>query len=177
MAVTNKEPIERLRAKTAFERGRYFFNSGRYNEALAAHEDALGFDPTFVRALAAKSITLSALGRPREGLAVADQIIKEHANSAYAYMARAQALLDLHRTEDAREAFEKALALDPGDYTITYNYACFWARQKDADNCRKYLEQTLALAPNQNAHAAIDADFEPFHESPWFQELIAFKKP
>jgi tetratricopeptide (TPR) repeat protein len=175
MAVTEKEPIERLRAKTAFERGKYFFNAGRFNEALAAHEDALGFDPTFVRALAAKSITLSALGRPREGLAVAEGIIKDHANSAYAYMARAQALLD-HRTDDARRAFEEALALDPNDYTIVYNYACFWARQKDAENCRKYLDRTLALAPHQNAHAAIDPDFEPFRECAWFQELIAFKK-
>lgn len=176
MAVTNKEPIERLRAKTAFERGRYFFNAGRYNEALAAHDDALGFDPTYVRAKAAKAITLSALGRPREALALADGLVHEHPESAYAYMARAQAYLDLRRTDDAREAFEKAIALDPHDYTIVYNFACFWARQRDEVNCQKYLGRTLALAPHQNAHAAIDADFEPYRECAWFQELVAFKK-
>jgi tetratricopeptide (TPR) repeat protein len=172
----NKGVIERLRAETAFERGRYFFNAGRFQDALVAQEDALRFDPSFTRAAAAKAITLAMLGKAFEGLALTDSIIAAEPAFFYGYMARAEALQQMGRTDEARFAFENALKLEPDDAALNYNYACFWAHCGDVAQCRRYLTRALEIDPKRNTHAAVDPDFAPFRDEEWFQELVAFRK-
>src|SRR6266567_4730923 len=60
-------------------------NLGRYQEALAAYEQAIGLDPNLALAYSNKGAALNNLGRYQEALAAYEQAIGLDPNNAFAY--------------------------------------------------------------------------------------------
>jgi len=175
MTPENAPGASRLQAQALLELGRTQFNSRNYLMALEHFDRALQTDPTFTRALVAKAHALKMLGKPEETLRVCDEIIAREPEYATAHSTRGSALQALGRTAEARTSYERAVTLAPGDALALYNFACFWALERDPEKCRDYLARAIALEPGRNVRAAIDPDFARYREEPWFQELTAFK--
>jgi tetratricopeptide (TPR) repeat protein len=83
----------------------------RYEEALAACEQAIRLDPNNAYAYTNKGIALNGLRRYEEALAACDQAIRLDPNNAYAYSGKGYALERLGRKKDAQQAFERARQL------------------------------------------------------------------
>jgi len=60
------------------------------------------------------------------------------------------ALVNLGRPDEALDAWDQALALQPDDYDVLYNLAFVAARAGDADRARPALERFLAEAPREH---------------------------
>jgi tetratricopeptide (TPR) repeat protein len=165
--------LKRTRANTHFERGRHLFNANRFEEALAAIDEALAEDPEFLRAYTAKANALTMLGRAQEAVAICDEVLKQDPDFALAYTTRASALHRAGRRDEALDDYRRGVELAPGEHLTHYNFACFWALEGDEGECEKYLRRALEIDPRAKPKAATDADFASVRGEEWFQELIA----
>ncbi|MFL5588082.1 MAG: tetratricopeptide repeat protein [Ktedonobacteraceae bacterium] len=103
------------------EEGYALWNLKRYEEALAAFEQALRLDPNLASAYYNKGKALLDLNRPEEALAAFEQALRLDPNLTSAYHGKGAALWELKRPEEALAAFEQALRLDPNDALAYYN--------------------------------------------------------
>ncbi len=93
------------------EEGNRFFDLERYQEGLAAYEQALRLDPNDAVAFATKGYALYELKRFEEALAACEQAIRLDPNYAAAYNNKGWALNGLNRKREAELAFNKARQL------------------------------------------------------------------
>ena len=66
----------------------------------------------------------------------------ENAN-AWAALGGVSMLTD--REEDARQAYERALAIEPDNWTAHYNYGCYFARKGETESALGHLERAVSL--------------------------------
>lgn len=84
-------------------------------------------------------------GRANVALALAEEALKQDAECAPAMHVKAAALISLERPDEAHEAYDVALELDPDDPEILYGYADFMiCRPGDAE--RERVEDGLTAA-------------------------------
>jgi tetratricopeptide (TPR) repeat protein len=170
--------FDRLRAAAKLlDEGISHFLEGRYAEALAAFDRTLGVTATHVRARAGRAFALAQLGRAREGLAAAKEVIRQNPNYGRGHSALAICFHRLRRPGEAQAAYEHAVKLAPDDATGLYNFACFWAEVGDEGRCREYLKKALRYDDGRVAqHATKDPDMARYRNADWFRELIAAAK-
>jgi len=87
------------------------------------------------------------------------------------------ALREAGQLEEAREWFEKALALDgdsPGDL---YNLACMYGVLNEPEKALDYLEKALDHRFAEDDILLSDADLEAVRKLPRFQEITGFYPP
>ena len=165
--------LRRTRATTHFERGRHLFNTNRFEEALAAIDEAIAEDPGFLRAYTAKANALTMLGRAQEAAAICDEVLAKDPNFALAYTTKASALHRAGRRDAALADYRRGVELAPREHLTHYNFACFWALEGDEAECEKHLRCALEIDPRAKPKAATDDDFASVRGREWFQELIA----
>jgi tetratricopeptide (TPR) repeat protein len=91
----------------------YYLNRKRYEEALAAYEQAIRLDPKLASAYTNKGSALHNLKRYEEALVAFDQALLLDPNDAGAYTNKGVALGNLKRYEEALAAYDQAIRLDP----------------------------------------------------------------
>ena len=84
--------------------------------------------------------------------------------------------MEAGRSLEAEREYREAIQLAPDDYLHFYNYACFLAKERRDEEMYRNLKRALELAPNMNARAATDPDFEPYRGADRFQEMVAFRR-
>jgi len=89
------------------EEGKRLRNRKRYEEALAAYEQAIRIDPNNALAYSNKGYILYELKMYEEALAAYDQVIRLDPNYAFVYHNKGNALYGLNRKEEAQQAYEK----------------------------------------------------------------------
>jgi tetratricopeptide (TPR) repeat protein len=94
-------------------------NAGKYEEALKAADDALALNvPQLVPLIQSnRAGILVMLGRDREAITAADAALSSHENLttvfSVAYFNKGNALKNLGRTDEAKDAYTKAHEFDP----------------------------------------------------------------
>ncbi len=165
----------RLRAKVHFQRGRQLFNADRFEEALAAFEEAIAADPEYLRVYIAKANALTMLGHAEEAVAVCEEVIRKKPDFALAYTAKGSALHCAGRSAEALENHRRGVELAPEEHLTHYNFACYWALEGNEKECEAHLGRALELDPKSKPKAATDADLAWVRGKEWFQELVAFR--
>ena len=95
------------------DEGTSFYNLKRYDEALAAFEQALRFDPNYIEAHQKRGTTLNNLKRYDEALEAFEQAISLDPKGVPPYLAKGHALNALKRYDEAFTTFEQAIHLNP----------------------------------------------------------------
>ncbi|MDQ2687884.1 MAG: tetratricopeptide repeat protein, partial [Armatimonadota bacterium] len=126
----------------------------RYEEALAASEQALELAPNDAQALYSKAVALEGLDRDEESQTVYEQaltaygqVIRLDASDPQAWFRKGVALSQLGQTEQALASFEKALELDPADAGIMFNRGIALGRLGRLEEALTIYEGVLTLAP------------------------------
>ena len=88
---------------------------GRYEDALAAHDEAIRLDPQDSIPHIGRGTALGRLGRPEEALAAFDEAIQLDPQNSIPLNGRALVLGSLGRHKEALTAFDEAIRLDPDD--------------------------------------------------------------
>src|SRR5947207_1423148 len=96
------------------DEGNTHFYAQRYDEALAAYQQALQLDPDYAKAYNNMGYVLNEIKRYEEALAAYEQAIRLNPNYAKAYNNKAIALEHLGRTTEAQQAYDKARELGYG---------------------------------------------------------------
>lgn len=150
--VQQKAP-EKKSVQRWVDEGNIFLVKERYEEALAAYEQALALDPTIVNAYINKGFALHNLQRYEEAVAAYKQALALDPTSANAYTGKGFVLNKLQRYEEALASFEQALAFDPA-FTMAYTNKGVTLRVLQRyEEALTALEQAIALDPtNYRAH-------------------------
>ena len=150
-------PTTSVEAYTYYLQGRQFFhNATRWFLGLARQMfvKATEADPAFARAYAGIAICDSRMigwygeRLPEEQLlANADKALALDPNLAEAHVARAEALSSFGKDSEAKDAFEKALILDPNSFDTHFLFGRFCLRTQDFVRSAKLLTRALELQP------------------------------
>ena len=92
-----------------------YLKAKRYQEALAAFEQAIQLDPDNASLYNGKGLVLSELKRYQVALTAYERAIRLDPNYAEAYFNKGNVLDDLEQFEEALAAYEQAIRLDPHD--------------------------------------------------------------
>ncbi len=120
----------------------------RYQEALAAYEQAIRLDPNYAPAYKGKGNALHDLKRYQEALVAYEQAIHLDPNLALAYNNKGVALHDLKRYQEALVAYEQAIHLDPNLALAYRNTGNTLRNLKRYQEALVAYEQAIHLDPN-----------------------------
>jgi tetratricopeptide (TPR) repeat protein len=109
-------------APTFAMRGLVLAKLKRFEQAIADYERAIALDPNNVDACANLGNALRALAQPERALAWYDRSLSIAPNIANATN-RAMTLTELGRFDEAKAAFEQAMAIDPNHPTLLWNFS------------------------------------------------------
>ncbi|MBE9039464.1 tetratricopeptide repeat protein [Oscillatoriales cyanobacterium LEGE 11467] len=85
---------------------------------------------------------------------------------------RGAALVQLHRYDEASDAYKRATELSPENAEIWYDLARCRALQGSVAQAVANLKQALQLNPQMGEKAKSDADFAIVRENEWFQTTV-----
>lgn len=125
-------------------------NLKRYEEALAAFEQAIHLDPNLAVAYNRKGAALRGLNRYEEALVACERAIRLDPNYVQAYNAMGLTLHNLNRYEDALAAYKQAIRLD-SNYAIAIvynNMGNTLSELKRYEDALAVYEQAIRLDPN-----------------------------
>ena len=130
------------------DEGNVHYDNKRYEEALAAYEQAIHLDPNYAVAYNNKGTVLDALEGCEEALAAYEQAIHLDPNYVDAYSNKGDALNGLKRYEEALVALEQAIHLDPNYVDAYSNKGFALSELKRYEEALVALEQAIHLNPN-----------------------------
>ncbi len=160
-------------ASALFEKARGLYFRRHYEDALSAAQELLEYANAAARAYSIRGLCLTEMGMAMEGVAAAEAAVAADPEDAVAYTTRAFCRHRLGDNAGAEEDYNSALTLDPENYKVYYNYACYWAERGDEERCRKYLARAVGLiAPGTALYIAEDADLARYANRDWLRELI-----
>jgi tetratricopeptide (TPR) repeat protein len=70
---------------------------------------------------------------------------QEDPENANAWAALGGACMLTDNDEEARNAYERALAIEPENWTAHYNYGCYFARKGETESALGHLERAVSL--------------------------------
>jgi tetratricopeptide (TPR) repeat protein len=142
---------------------------GRYEEALAALEEAMRRFPQNEVAPTARAETLRDLGRYEEALAALEEAMRRFPQNEVAPNARAETLRDLGRYDEALAAFEETMRRFPQDAVAPTARAETLRDLDRYEEALAALEETMRRFPQNevapNAYAHLLAERGRLHEA------------
>ncbi|MDB9305831.1 MULTISPECIES: serine/threonine-protein kinase [Cyanophyceae] len=130
------------------EQGSTLFELQRYQDALAAYQEAVSISPDYVPGWNGQGKTLSQLKKYEEALAAYDQAIQIQPDYVEAWSGRGFVLRDLQRYPEAIASFEKALQLDNTAPEIWNAKGEIFRNLQQYNNAIQSYDQALELQPN-----------------------------
>ncbi|MBD2740978.1 tetratricopeptide repeat protein [Coleofasciculus sp. FACHB-1120] len=132
------------KALALFEEGLKLAEAGKYKEAVAHYQEALGIQPDSEKTLYNYGLSLSYLSRYNEAVSCYDKAINLNLNYSEAWTERAYALMMLNRGKEALASCDKALQIHPKSYQAWYKRGWVLSklnrRQEAIASCDKALE-------------------------------------
>ncbi len=128
--------------------GMALFNLKRYEEAIAAYEQAIRLNPNHATAYYNKGNALFNIKRYEEAIAAYEQAIRLNPNHATAYYNKGMALFDLKRYEEAIATYEQAIRLNPNHADAYHNKGNALFNLKRYEEAIAAYEQAIRLNPN-----------------------------
>jgi len=139
------------RADLYFEQGLLFDTAGRYEEAIAAYDQALAIKPDTHEAFYNKGNALGSLGRYEEAIAAYDQALAIKPDDHAAFNNKGNALGNLGRYEEAIAAFDQILAIKPDYHDALNNKGVALGNLERYEEAIAAYDQALALKPDKHA--------------------------
>lgn len=159
-------------AKTAFLRGNYYHNQGKYNDALAAYNWSLELRPDDPTILNNRGNTYSALKRYDEAFADFNRSLELRPDNPTTLYNRGTTYPHLGRYDEALADLNRSLELRPDDPATLYNLACLFSLLGKPNDALAYLEKAVGKDKKYRELAKTDEDLNNIRDDPRFKKLI-----
>ena len=136
------------RASALVQQGLQLILQGRYEDALAAEEAALGLAPGLPDAHSYRGSALLQLGRVNEALASYEKVVRLAPNAAVAHYNRANALNRLRRYDEALQSLKRALKLQPRYTDALSLTGVVLQAMGDTPSALEHYDAALRINPN-----------------------------
>jgi tetratricopeptide (TPR) repeat protein len=147
-----EEKLEDLRglgfvtnSKTAFLRGNYYYNQGKYNEALADYNRSLELSPDDPNTLVNRSATYGHLERYEAALVDLNRSLELRSDDPSALTNRGLAYYHLERYEEALADLNRSLELKPDDPGTLANRGITYGKLRRHEEALADLNRSLEL--------------------------------
>ena len=144
------------------QQGSTLFELQRYQDALAAYQEAVNISPEFAPGWSGQGKTLSELKKYEEALAAYDQAIQIQPDYLEAWSGRGFVLRNLQRYPEAIASFDKALQLDDNSPKIWNAKGEVFSNLQQYNNAIQSYQKAVELQPN-------------YYEA-WYSQGLAFHK-
>ena len=125
------------------ELGDAYMESRQAGKAEAAYREALARDDSYALARAKLAQALLEQGRSREALEMALSAEDRGGDAFMVAAIRGDILAEMNRHDDAAEAYDRALRMEPEDHWILHQAAIAHSRAGNADRATVLFEQAL----------------------------------
>jgi tetratricopeptide (TPR) repeat protein len=125
------------------ELGDAYMEARQPGKAEAAYREALARDESYALARAKLAQALLEQGRSREALDMAMSAEDRGADAFMVAAIRGDILVEMNRHDDAAEAYDRALGLEPEDHWILHQAAIAHSRAGNDDRAAALFEQAL----------------------------------
>lgn len=138
-------------AKTAFLRGNYYYNQGKYNEALADYNRSLELRPDDPDTLCNQGTTYGELGRYDKALADYNRALELRPDNPDTLCNRGTIYYKLGMYNEALADYKRALELRPQDPTTLYNRGTTYAKLGRYEEALADYNRSLELRPDHQS--------------------------
>jgi len=159
-------------AKTAFLRGLYYYDQGKYNDALAAYNWSLEIRPNDPDILNNRGNTYIKLKRYDEALTDYNHSLELRPDDPDTLCNRGTAYLPLGRYDEALADLNRSLELEPDDPGALYNLACLFSLWGKPNDALAYLKKAVGKDEKYRKLSKTDEDFNNIRDDPRFKKLI-----
>ncbi|MFC2033120.1 tetratricopeptide repeat protein [Chloroflexota bacterium] len=159
-------------AETALSKAIYFYNRGKYEDALASYNWTLELRPDNPVTLYNRGITYAKLERYNKALADFNRSLELKPDAPNTIFNRGTTYAKLERYDDAFDDLNRALELKPDHSRSLYNLACLLSLQEKTDDALANLEKVIIKDKKYQEDAKTDKDFDNIKEDPRFKKLI-----
>ncbi|MFC1897495.1 tetratricopeptide repeat protein [Chloroflexota bacterium] len=174
-----EEKLEDLRGlgfvtdpQTAFLRGNYYYNQGKYEKTLADYNHSLKLRPDDPVTLNNRGSTYDDIERYEEALADFNRSLQLRPDNPGTLYNRGTTYIHLKRYEEALADFNRSLEFRPDNPATLYNLACLFSLWEKPDDAITYLEKAIKGDEKYREMAKTDNDFDNIREDPRFKKLI-----
>ncbi len=134
-----EDPGEMIRAAVALHR------EGRLDEAETAYRSILRSRPDDPRIWHNLGVLRAEAGDPSDAIACFDRVLAREPGYATAHFNRANALFALRRTDEARDAYMRVVALEPDSYEAHRRLGFLWQAAGRRGRALDHFARTLEL--------------------------------
>uniref|UniRef100_A0A4W4EW05 Protein O-mannosyl-transferase TMTC3 n=1 Tax=Electrophorus electricus TaxID=8005 RepID=A0A4W4EW05_ELEEL len=133
-----------------FNLGMLAMDANENEEAERWMRQAIRLQPGFRSALFNLALLFSQWGRELDALPVLDELLQHHPGHIKGLILKGDILMNHHKdTRGARACFERILRTDPANVQAKHNLCVVHFEERDLPGAERCLEETLALAPNE----------------------------
>src|ERR1700740_782632 len=141
-----------------------FAELGLYQEAVEELEDLPEASRDDLPVLATWLQVYQSWGKWSEAAAVAERLIQKDPDEEDCYIALGFAVRLAQSLAAAEVILSAALQKFPGNATICFNLACYYAQLGVLDQARLHLQKALVIDPSFKNAALSDPDLRPLRE-------------
>jgi tetratricopeptide (TPR) repeat protein len=120
---------------------------GKYAEALKLLKRAVAIAPNDVGARHALGLCLQRLDRPAEAIHTIDELLRQHPELPFAHASKGNALMALGSLGRAKQSHQRALELEPGNFSATTALASIATHRGQHEEARAWAERALKIVP------------------------------
>ncbi len=146
----------------SFGLGFTFWLIGENENALAAFDKAIEFNPQDSKAWYNKGVVLGELNRPEEELVAYERAIKLDPQNSDARYNKGNVLGKLNQLENSMKAYESAIELNPQNFDAWYNKGIILAKLNRSEDALAAFDKAIELNPQ--LHVA------------WYNKGVAYGK-
>jgi len=148
-----------------------YLELGMPNHALRALERHQQLVLTDARGCYLQGEALRELRDYRAAIAPLNRSLELIPDDIHVWMALAWCYKRVGHVEDAIDALERAVDVEPGNAILHYNLACYWSLARNPSMALHYLANALDIDGNFRDFVHDEPDFDPLRHNPVFRDL------
>jgi len=167
------EPKGEMTDADYFAEGNDAYGQGKYEDAVAAYDKAVGLNPAFKAAWFNKASALDKLGRHEEALAAFDKAIELAPASPAAYLAKGHTLIAMKKYDEAIGVMDKLMAVDKTNRLARTTVALALIKRDKGDDESKAGELLTAVLAAKTDDVAAARAYAMLHKK---EQMISVVK-
>jgi Flp pilus assembly protein TadD len=167
-------PLEaRIQLQRACVEAEGYLELGMPESALKALQHRGGLVHGHARGCYLLGETLRELRRYREAVFPLRRSLELIPDDMHVSLALGWCYKRIGRLDEAIQALEQAIILEPGEAVLHYNLACYWSLARDRRRALQHLAHAFDIDGNFRELVVDEPDFDPIRNDPLFQSLTA----